>query len=200
LSSSLRRTCLHPDHLFLGDQQANVDDMWAKGRGIDPPTFVGSEHFRTSLTETDVEKIRQRVEEGKSYGLVASEFGIARHVVYGIAFGKSWSHVGGSIQTRQKRPKQSRFTGVRITGRLKDRWEAFGRINGDHVYLGTFTSEEDAARARNEWDVANGRPPSNWLTPLVIEEITMAQWEEMQRGPGEWVPVLNEMPDECHHD
>jgi hypothetical protein len=45
------------------------------------------------------------------------------------------------------------------------------------IYIGRFNTEEEAARARNAWDVANGRPPSNWLAPL-LEEITLQQWEE----------------------
>jgi hypothetical protein len=82
------------------------------------------------------------------------------------------------------------------------RWTAYTWENGKQVYFGRFDTELQAAEARNRFDISQGRQPSNvipqtpeWSTP-VIEEITMAQWEEMQRGPGEWVPVQNE----CHHD
>jgi hypothetical protein len=29
--------CCNPDHLFLGSQSDNAKDMWAKGRGVNPP-------------------------------------------------------------------------------------------------------------------------------------------------------------------
>lgn len=48
--------CINPDHLFLGDRQANVDDMIAKGRAI--KTF-GEDHPHVKLTDNDVERIRE---------------------------------------------------------------------------------------------------------------------------------------------
>ena len=186
-----RPSCIRLDHLSLGTHTQNMQDMWDRGRA-NPP--IGSRHGCTSLSENDVENICHLVvNERKSYGLVANMFGATKHAVRHIALGQSWDHVSGPLQTSQKYTKH-RFKGVNKRG---ERWEAWVRDNGRTVYLGsTFDTELSAAIARNEWEVSKGRQPSNiipelpeWSTP-VLEELTPTQWEEMQRGPGEWVTVL----------
>jgi hypothetical protein len=141
------KICVNPDHLFLGDPQTNVDDMWAKGRA-NPTPVIGSQHGNTSLIEDKIAAIRHRVDQGKSYGLVASEFGISSQVVGQIARGDSWAHVDGPLQKRRERPKQSQFIGVRPH---RSGWQAYARAYGRHVHLGQFTSEAEAALAYNSF-------------------------------------------------
>lgn len=38
--------CVRPDHLFGGTQGDNSRDMWAKGRGVDPPRTKAKAHCR----------------------------------------------------------------------------------------------------------------------------------------------------------
>lgn len=56
--------CVQPDHLFLGDQQDNVSDMRAKGRGKNPPRHAGEVHPAASLTDAQVTEIRERWARG----------------------------------------------------------------------------------------------------------------------------------------
>jgi hypothetical protein len=56
---------------------------------------------------------------------------------------------------------RSQFVGVRLHGLD---WQAYARENGKQVYLGKFTTERQAAEARNTYDAYNGRPLSNDLS------------------------------------
>lgn len=51
--------CVNPDHLFLGTQKDNVDDMMNKGRAIISPLKNGEQHPRTKLTHSAVRGIRE---------------------------------------------------------------------------------------------------------------------------------------------
>lgn len=50
--------CIRPDHLFAGTQQANVDDMWAKGRAVSPPVAYGLQNSKAKLTFEQITQIR----------------------------------------------------------------------------------------------------------------------------------------------
>jgi hypothetical protein len=188
--------CLNPDHLFLGDHQANSDDKCQKGREAH---LVGSQHGMSLLNETKVAQILDLVvNQRKSITFVAIEFGVSPRLIHGIAFGQFWTHVPGPRQQPQAHSKTSQFIGVTLHSRG---WQAYANANGKRVHLGYFDTEVSAAIARNAFDISRGRPPSNlipepelpeWSTP-VLEEITFAQWERMQRGPGDWVPLQNEI-------
>ena len=63
------RSCVNPDHLFVGTYSDNANDMFAKGRNNTPR---GERHAKAKLTEQDVYNIRADtrtlVEIGKQYG------------------------------------------------------------------------------------------------------------------------------------
>jgi hypothetical protein len=80
-------SCVNPDHLFLGTDQDNVDDMFAKGRGR---KASGEAHGRTKLTETDVLAIKS---DPRKYRDIATAFGIGKSTVGYIKSGKNWPHV-----------------------------------------------------------------------------------------------------------
>ena len=51
------RTCVNPDHLFLGTQADNIHDMWAKGRQK-TPFKSGQANIRCRLTDEQIRQIR----------------------------------------------------------------------------------------------------------------------------------------------
>ncbi len=84
-------SCVNPEHLRLGTQQDNVDDMMKKGRhgfGV----LVGEAHGRAKLTSEDVLRIRELV-KFKSQRVVARLFSISHTHVRDIARRKNWAHL-----------------------------------------------------------------------------------------------------------
>src|SRR5580765_7764248 len=72
------RACVNPDHLFIGDNTANVRDMHRKGRGwggIGPETAYA---------------ILWRWASGVPYKQIAAEHGVSYSVVQDIAQRRSW--------------------------------------------------------------------------------------------------------------
>jgi hypothetical protein len=70
--------CVNPEHLFLGTQQDNMDDMHAKKRERHP---VGIEHGRTKLTEADVRAIRA---DSRSSRQLAKLYGVDKTNILAI--------------------------------------------------------------------------------------------------------------------
>lgn len=83
--------CVNPDHLFLGTQLENMQDMAAKGRARGG-TKGGSKHYLAKLTEGDVRQIRQLALTSK-HADVAAAFNISRSNVGLIVNRKAWAHV-----------------------------------------------------------------------------------------------------------
>lgn len=73
------RSCVNPDHLFLGTHQDNHADMIAKGRG-----------HNTKLAVAQVRAIRA---DSRSQTAIALGFGISQSLVSSIKARKTWSHV-----------------------------------------------------------------------------------------------------------
>lgn len=78
--------CVNPRHLFLGDQAANVADMWAKGRGRITHRR-GEAHPWSKFTAEEVAEIRASAEPA---GSIARRFGVSREAVYRIRRGLNW--------------------------------------------------------------------------------------------------------------
>ena len=76
------RSCVNPEHLFLGTQQDNTDDMMQKGR-----------HGRAKLSKEEVLKIRAQCKGGVSRNVLAERYGVSRWTIKDIALGYSWTHV-----------------------------------------------------------------------------------------------------------
>jgi hypothetical protein len=77
--------CINSEHLFLGDQQGNMDDMVAKGRAA-----RGARNGRAKLTPERVIEIRARVDAGEAHNVVAGPFDIHPGTVSDIARGRIW--------------------------------------------------------------------------------------------------------------
>lgn len=60
------RHCVNPDHLFLGDHEANMADMAAKGRGASRP----------SVTDNQIAAMVEKRMAGWKLREIAAEFGV----------------------------------------------------------------------------------------------------------------------------
>lgn len=113
--------CVNPDHLFLGSQKDNMDDMDAKGRRVVPNNagssnpmfgrqhtsetkakqsaakegqFVGSKHPKATINEQTARAILDC--KGRMTARAAAEnLGVSWHVVRNIWSGKSWGFING---------------------------------------------------------------------------------------------------------
>lgn len=82
--------CCNPDHLWLGTHRENMIDRNRKGRII---YEKGSERCNAKLTEVDIEKILQLLEQGLSQRAIAKRFNVSQPKISHIKSGQSWSHV-----------------------------------------------------------------------------------------------------------
>lgn len=79
------RSCVNPEHLFLGTHKDNMADMVAKGR------MKGEKHPTAKHTQKEVDKIRKMYKTGKysQHGL-ARMFGVTHTNIYAIVHRKIW--------------------------------------------------------------------------------------------------------------
>lgn len=83
--------CVNPDHLFVGTHIDNMRDRDRKGRRKAPK---GTNNGFAKLDDAKVRAIRLAlVENTKSQGEIATEFGCDRTTVSLIKLGKRWAHV-----------------------------------------------------------------------------------------------------------
>jgi hypothetical protein len=81
--------CVRPDHLFLGTNQANVDDMIRKGRQA-----RGADIHTAKVNEATVKEIRSRYAARRAnLRALAQEFGIGYAGLCDIVYRRSWKHV-----------------------------------------------------------------------------------------------------------
>jgi len=86
------RGCVNPEHLFLGNCQANTDDREAKGRGGD---FQGEANGQAKLTEEEVREVRDLIIRGYSQRKIAKMYGVVQQTIGCINTGKSWAWLKG---------------------------------------------------------------------------------------------------------
>ena len=85
------KSCVNPNHLFLGDAKANADDLVSKGLQV-----RGERHGRSLLTEWDVLSIRDLYTKGcRKFGSVglAKLYGVAPETILDIVKRKRWRHL-----------------------------------------------------------------------------------------------------------
>ena len=82
------RSCVNPDHLFLGTNDDNVADMVTKGR-----QSKGEKNGKARLTEDNVREIRRRLAAGEKNKDLSVEFGVSTASISKIAKRKTWGHV-----------------------------------------------------------------------------------------------------------
>ena len=80
--------CVNPDHLFLGTNQDNMDDMYKKGR---QRHIRGEDRTDAKLTEKSVRDVRRRQKEGNvTHRQLATEYGVSRSTVSMAVRGDTW--------------------------------------------------------------------------------------------------------------
>jgi hypothetical protein len=86
------RACVRPSHLFLGDDQANVNDMMQKKR--DNKSHGEHQHL-AKLTDEAVRFIRQERSKIPPTPLkaLAQQFGTSLVAISFAALGRTWKHV-----------------------------------------------------------------------------------------------------------
>lgn len=115
------KTCVNPDHLYLGTNADNVRDRVARigfdnaqrgdawqashaGRMVRGDRWrethagrarKGEEHPLTTLTEADVRKIRATYIPRQNGGVaaLAAKYGVSRGTIHNVVIGKTWGHV-----------------------------------------------------------------------------------------------------------
>ena len=85
--------CVRPDHLFLGDDRANLADMRSKGRGALPPWYGGRAHWKTSFTDDDIRTIRHLYADGHSLRTLGRQYRVSFTTISKIVRGRTWMHV-----------------------------------------------------------------------------------------------------------
>lgn len=94
------KTCVNPDHLFVGTQQDNLDDAASKGRMLsggnwkaahDSSICKGSKHGMAKLTEAEVvEVINSFASSNITKQQLAKQYGVCRATIRNIVTGRNW--------------------------------------------------------------------------------------------------------------
>jgi predicted transcriptional regulator len=98
--------CVNPRHLFLGDTNANMADMVAKGRSAH-----GETHNKAKLTNEDVRAIVETYRKTrKTYKELAEEFKVCTLTISNILKGRRWKHLGlGSPESNRRGRKMPKW-------------------------------------------------------------------------------------------
>lgn len=81
--------CVRPDHLFLGDQKANMIDCSQKKR-----TTFGERSTSARLDANQVREIRERYAEGTdTYQSLAATYGVGAATIADVVARRTWRHI-----------------------------------------------------------------------------------------------------------
>lgn len=92
-------SCVNPNHLFLGTTMENIHDAIQKGRKA---VLRGEKSSVSKLTKEQVIEIRRLYNvDGLPAPEISARFNISTQSISGIAYFKSWRHVGGPRPTAE---------------------------------------------------------------------------------------------------
>lgn len=86
------RNCVNPDHLSLGTQIENVQDMMVRGRHK-PTQMPGESNPQAKLTDGKVLQIRADEANGMSQAAIAKKHGVATMTINRALRGRTWRHI-----------------------------------------------------------------------------------------------------------
>jgi hypothetical protein len=81
------KTCVNPDHLWLGTQKDNMRDCGEKGRVNREKKQRGENHYAARFTWAQIKAIRS---DKRTQVAIAAEYGINQGYVSSIKMGKKW--------------------------------------------------------------------------------------------------------------
>ena len=84
------RSCVNPEHLFLGTPADNTRDMYAKNRN-GRPDAKGEKNPHAKLAAADVAAIRKRKAEGENGRILAKEYGVQYQTIWKITSNMRWT-------------------------------------------------------------------------------------------------------------
>jgi hypothetical protein len=96
--------CVNPDHLWLGTNQDNVDDMMRKGRHVSGGTYCkrtdsgkwkkGKCHWNYRMSDEKISEIRSDRKNGLSYGLISKKHSISIGYAFRLCNNQARKEVG----------------------------------------------------------------------------------------------------------
>lgn len=108
--------CVNPEHLFLGDNTANVADKVSKGRCASMKreqnpmwrnfacAIRGEQVTGSKLDAEQVMEIRRLHACGRSQNSLARQFGVRQSSVWAIVHFKAWTHIGPGTSRNYPQP------------------------------------------------------------------------------------------------
>jgi hypothetical protein len=82
------RKCINPEHLFIGTNRDNVDDMLNKER---QPR--GETKHNSILLERDILLIRKMKQEGETLKDISKYFNVSEGAIYDVIARRTWKHI-----------------------------------------------------------------------------------------------------------
>ena len=148
--------CVNPDHLLLGTNQDNMDDMVKRGR-----SRRGEKQPQVKITEAQAIEILGLLSEGVRQSEISRIFNIEQSAVSNLKTGKNWGHLPRpqmpprDHSNKAGHPKNtSGHRGVSFDGK-NCKWVAYGNKNNHRTNIGRFDRQLDAIAARLRWEAEN---------------------------------------------
>lgn len=106
------RKCVNPEHLFLGTQKDNADDMMNKNRGH---MKLGQNHFGAKLQKKDIPTIFN-LSAHFTQREIAKKFNVSQCAIQNILNHKTWTKEGANLinlTPKVRRPNQNGSKNIR---------------------------------------------------------------------------------------